>query len=106
MAIASPDTVQPVMSRAPPFLPAQGKARRGPGRGDGDRDGQAAVAAGAGGSGTAVDRGDGRDDGQAEPEAVGGGPVAEPLERLEDAADVGRVDDRAGISYANLAAAR
>jgi hypothetical protein len=25
MAIASPDTVQPVMSRAPPFLPAQGK---------------------------------------------------------------------------------
>src|SRR5215472_7738438 len=78
----------------------------GAGRGYRDRDEQAAVITGAGGSGAAVDRCDGRDDGQAEPEAIAGGAPVEPLEWLEDAADVGRADDRAGIGDGQLAAAR
>ena len=75
-------------------------------RGDGDRDGQAAVIAGKGGDGAVVDRGDGRDDGQAEPEAVMGCAVAEPLERLEDAAGLHGADDRPGIGHGQLAADR
>ena len=52
-----------------------------------------------------MDRGDGRDYGQAEPEAIAGGAPVEPLEWLEDAAGVGRADDRAGIGHGQLAAA-
>ncbi len=52
-----------------------------------------------------MDRGDGCDDGQPEPETAMGRPVTQPLERLEDASDVGRVDDRPGISHGQLAAA-
>jgi hypothetical protein len=51
-----------------------------------------------GDGGAAVDRGNGRDDGQAESGAVMGCAVAEPLERLEDAAGVGRADDRADVA--------
>jgi hypothetical protein len=53
-----------------------------------------------------VDRGDGGDDGQAEPEPVVRRAAVEPLERLEDAAGVGRRDDRAGIGDGELAASR
>jgi hypothetical protein len=35
-----------------------------------------------------------------------GGPVAEPLERLEDTPGVGRADDRPGVGRDQLAAAR
>jgi hypothetical protein len=35
-----------------------------------------------------------------------GGTVAQPLERLEDAAGIGRADDRAGAGHRQLAAAR
>jgi hypothetical protein len=62
---------------------------------EGDIDDQAAAGIGARVDGGAVDRGDGVDDGQAEPGAVMGGAVVQPLERLKDAAGIGRADDRA-----------
>src|SRR5215469_13636172 len=81
-----------------------GAPGRGVGRGDRDRDGQAALITGAGDGGAAVDRGDGRDDGEAEPEAVVGRAVAEPLERLEQPADLAGRYDRAGIGHGQPAA--
>ena len=64
-----------------------------------DRDAETAASAGEGSRRAAVDRGDGCDDGQAEAEAVVGRAVAEPLERLEDAAGIRRAEDRPGIGY-------
>src|SRR5262249_32475951 len=63
----------------------------------GYRDCEAAAGPGLGGHGAVVCRGDGCDDGQAEAEAVGGGAAVEPLERLEQGAEGGPGDDRAGV---------